>query len=392
MTSLIDSIEETSGAIEATDAGSLQDQIHVADTGESLSEAPDTDLTEGVVDAGKASESRPPEDDKQETQDSLVDRMTPDAPEEEKKDETDSKTDTDTEEGEEADVDAEARALKADLLGVSEDEPETDPVWKKRYDDTVQELREISQKTSDKEAQLETLLKSLGRTIINTKDGLQLAVSDEAKDFKAEDIDVDSIVNSLSDKELKMFGTEDEVGDPKEAANIIATKLASVFAEKVPPVTAKPSDQVLSIPEQNAIYNDFVSEKLGDGKTPRFPDCDKPEVQKELELAFKATDDRIEALKEAAQKDAKINAALLEFIWLRTFRTTHAVKSLTAARKQELDQKNSENKQSVSVTGSGGNQGGKGASSAPMSQRDAVSAFLDDVGKGGEMLNPEFGS
>jgi len=397
--SLIDTIDEQSGIVSEGDAD-IVDAIKAADgtNGEAQSDAPTEDHTQSDK-APDASSDRAPEGDGKEEGDSLVDDLEtspankkPDTDEVDDKDKaTDEKEDSneDSESDDSGPLSDEDKAkLEADLLGSSELESATDPVWKQRYDDQTQYTRELEQDKSDKEAELATLFKTLGRKIITTKDGLQLSNSDDAKDFLAEDVNVDDIVKSLTQKELALLGPDEEINDPQAAAKLLAGKVAEVFASQVPPITAKAEDEILSQRQRDDVYYDFINEKLSDGSTTRFPDCEKPEIKSKLSTVLTSKDPRMSALRKAALKDPEVQSAYLELAWLRVNRATQTVMTLASADKKTQADKKETNKLKPSVGGTGG--GNKGTSTeAPQDKSGKILSFLDDVHKGGSMLAPE---
>lgn len=392
--SLVDKIDSDSD-VESGGEGSLVDAI--VDAGHSdgtiQPEEQGDAHTEGS-DAGTAASDLGPEGgDKQQNEDSLVNKLDPEE-ESGEGDETDKSAET-SEDGEKKGEEEESSelsdedkaALEADLLGSSEIEPEGDPKWKDRYDESLRYAHQLEQEQRDKEAELGALLETLGRKIITTEDGLALTVSDEAKDFKAEDVDVASIVNGLSEAEMKLFGSDEEDGDPKAAAEVIAKKVASVFASKVPPVTATPDQEVLAPRQRDEVYADFISEKLRDGNF-RFPDCEKPEIKGLLQRALRADDDRMTALYESGLKDKNLHSAMLELAYLRVQRVQQARLSMAAGEKQIQTKKQEEIKKGPSVSGSG--SGNAVHSNKTKSKSQAIESFFDDVQSGGNMLHPEY--
>ena len=238
----------------------------------------------------------------------------------------------------------------------------------------------MEQDKSDKDAQLTVLLNDLGRKLVTTKDGLGLAVSDDAKDFKAEDINVADIVASLTQKELEMVGPDEEKNNPQAAAKIIASKVAEAFASQIPPITAKAEDMILTQRERDDAWYDFTSEKLADGKTPRFPDCDKPDVIEDIKRALNAGDDRMVALHEAGMKDANLHKALVELAFLRANRARQTVMTLKAADQKLQADKKDDNKNKPSVDGVNGS-GTKTPESA--SETDRITSIMDEAVKSG---------
>jgi len=384
MESLINDIdnaaqEEAGAPVE--DPGSIQDQIDAAEN-DGGTEALPGDHTKDDQ-SGQASPAKPPEVDGQQKEESLVDKVEDAKPHEtEEVDETKPAEEVKpSEEETPEEIQArEAAALKADLLGTGETEPETDPIWKQRYDDQTQHYQELERNQRDKDAAQEKALKDLGWKMINTADGLRLTASEEAVAKTAEGVDIDGIVKNLTPKELKLFGLdEEEGGNPAEAAKLITSKLAQVFATKVPSITARPEDEVMTPLERDEIYDSFISEMLADGKTPRFPDCEKPDIKKDLSGVFAAKDPVMVALRNASERDPLLHRALLEFGYLRVFRANQGERAMAAARKQELEAKKQENKKDVSVGGTGGNKGGRSDGAGNQTETERVSSLYDDV-------------
>jgi hypothetical protein len=393
--SLIDNIEETSGltsdgsAVE-TGTDAILDQVHAAEGDNSSQSEEQGDAHTDGGDAGKAASDLGPEGGDK-GQESLVENVdeNPENSARNKDDEGQENAGEEGKEGEEGEKteggeqelsDEEKAAIQADLLGTDPVDVTLDPAIRERLAEKDRYISKIEQERSDYNAELASLFKNLGRKVITTENGLQLVVSDDAKDFKAEDIDLTAVVNSLTDKEKALFGSDDEAGDPQAAAKVIAEKMASVFASQVPPITAKPQDEVLTSSQRNDVYYDFISEKLGDGQTLRFPDCEKPEVRDMVEQALAATDARMTSLHKAAQKDVGLQSALLELAWLRVHRVRQATMTLVSAEKKNQAEKTNESKNVPSVKGSG--KGKNAAKKVEKSSSEKIEDFISDVAAG----------
>lgn len=277
------------------------------------------------------------------------------------------------EEAEQAELKKQQQQTEEELLGLEHTEPETDPVWKGRSAEKDRYITQISEQHRREISARDELLQSLGRKVVNTNTGYQMIVADDAKDFSVEDADLSRMFNELSKDEQDKFGET----DARVAFAIVAEKMSKKFASEVPPVTATPNDAILSEYDCNEIYNDFLGEKRADGKTPMFPDTEKPEIQNAFNSVLSSNDPVMSGLREVAAGNKFAYRALLELGWLRVFRAKQASRALAGATKRQEQQTAEENKKGVAVTGSGGETNAQTKrGSSGKSESDALLDFV----------------
>jgi len=270
---------------------------------------------------------------------------TGDEPKEEAKAET-------TDEPEESDEEKELKRIEDELLGV-DSEPETDPVWKTRYEDACSHITRLE---GDLNTKLE-YLKSVGVEIVKTNDGFGLVHPEgyEPKQVDVSDIPTDAIFSKLTEVEKELLEL-----DPAKACKVIAEKVALEIAAKRPAATAKREDAVLPPETVDSIYDDFRKEKLADGKTPRFPDSDDPAVRDRMAKAFRSNDPGMETLRKLASQDKVVNRFLLGHLWLKTFHAMHGAKARIADAKAQKEKAVIENKKGPTVSAPGSSAPAKG--------------------------------
>ena len=137
---------------------------------------------------------------------------------------------------------------------------------------------------------------------------------------------------------------------------MIAERTVKEIASKYVPVQASAKDAVLTQADVNSVYESFVGAKLADNKTPRFPDADSPKVTELIRTAYeKSTSPAMVKLKEMANKDKDMQHILLEHLYNKVFRATHAQQAkLAELKKAKMETKAKHEKEpSVSTSGAG---------------------------------------
>jgi len=288
--------------------------------------------------------------------------------------EGDKKKDEATEEvDDEKVIEEQLRAAEFDILGLKEDEPAEDPVWKDRCSEKDRYITELTQGHQAEMQATQELLSSLGREIINTPEGLQLAPTAEAKDFTADDVDLDAAYSELSDKEKLLF----EDVDAKDALKVAARVVGKQFASKVPPVTASPNDKVITPDEMKKTWDGFVDSRMTRSNKPMFPDADKPEVSEMIQKIINQDTPEMNAFRNAAMKDINVLKALYAHGYNTYFRAVQVKSILKAHLKREKQKEAEKNKKEVSVGGLGGGTGaaGQDGTSKPTSSEQLLDAI-----------------
>lgn len=211
-------------------------------------------------------------------------------------------------------------------------------------------------------------LASAGRKLINTPDGLKMAATDDAPEFKPEAINVKKIVDSLKPEEMDLF-----VEKPEAAARLIAERTIKEIANRYMPIQASANDSVLTQEDANQVYTSFVEAKLSDGKTQRFPDANSPKVSEMIRTAYeKSTSPAMQKFKELASKDKDVQYIMLEYLYNKVFRATHAQQAKVAAMakaKAEVKEKHAK-EPSVSTSGASASVKGQQKSGSGKSWND----------------------
>jgi len=233
-----------------------------------------------------------------------------------------------------------------DILGIKKSEPEDSPVWKERHSEATRTIHELNSEKKE----VREFLESIGRKMVVTRDGLALVPTDDAKDFDAEDIDLNVICNSLSQDELDELTT-----DPIKGAVAIAKKISGAFASSVTPITARQSDSVLTDEDQRECWDGFVEAKTGNGKT-MFPDAENEDVQAQMRRVYETLPNE---LRDLAGKSKAALSAVQEILWSRVYRRQQAKVALESSRKAKVAEQEKKNKSGLVVSGSGSETGVK---------------------------------
>ena len=242
-------------------------------------------------------------------------------------------------------------AMFDELLGLKETEPADPLVWKERHSEATRALHEAR----DQMKQVAEVLRQQGREIVTTKDGFGIAPTDDAKDFDPSTINLAAIMKELTQDDL------DSLADnPAEGAKVIAKRIAQEFAARVPPITARPQDAILSAHESQVTWNEFVGVKMNNGR-PLYPDATTPEVMAEMEKAYTALPPE---LQERSERDKSVLRAVQELCYLRVYRARQTRVALVKARAAKVAEQNQKNQKGVAVSGSGSETGTKAQASA----------------------------
>lgn len=283
----------------------------------------------------------------------------------------DEEPDKDASEDDAAKAEEEALRQKEDeLLGIDA-EPETDPVWKSRYEDSCSHITRLEGEINEKLA----YLKSVGLEIAQTNDGLGLVPTEEYKqNVDLKDIDTAGIFGSLTETERDLFET-----DPAKASEIIAKKVAVEIASKRPAVTARAEDKILSRDEIDSVYEDFSKEKLPtDQRTLKFPDASEQSVVARMQKAYRANSPGMDRFRQIAGQDKSMNRLMLEHCYLKSFHVHYNAKAAIADAKAQLEKKKTENKKgpTVSAPGSSTPVKGQGPGNAQQTATERATALV----------------
>jgi len=296
----------------------------------------------------------------EETKDSDEKVPTDDAGEEDEKAKDKKEDDADSEKTDD-DSDKTDESVLNDLLGIKEDpDAENVTVMKQRMSDKDRTINELRQFNAEYKDGMESLLKSIGREVINTNDGLALAKSQDAKDFNPEDIkiDIDSLYNDEA-KDILANGTDEDIRKFfKNTVQGVTAKISEQFSSNVVPATATPEDKRITKADENRVMEEFEAEKLGDGVTARYPDLDDPVVMDTMEKAWKSP--AMAPLVEAAAKDPSLYRTALAHSWLLAYRALSKSRAVKASVEQQKQKQTKENKAKANVSGTNAGVGVKG--------------------------------
>ena len=257
-------------------------------------------------------------------------------------------------------------ALFNELLGVKETEPDDSPVWKERHSEATRALHEAR----DQMKHVAEVLKQQGREIVTTKDGFGLAPTADAKDFDPASIDLNAVVKGLSPDDLDRIAD-----DPAEGAMVIAKSLAKEFATRVPPITARPQDAILSPQENQSTWNEFIGAKLSNGK-PLYPNATDADVMADMERAYAALPPE---LQERAERDVVVLRAAMENSYFKVQRARQVKVLMAKHRAAKVAEQNQKNKQGVAVTGSGSETTAKAQSTTGAPEEGSAAWFLNAI-------------
>lgn len=262
-------------------------------------------------------------------------------------------------------------SMLKDFLEIEVDSAKSAEDWKARNSET----RRYADELNNKIRSYEEALASAGRQLINTDDGLKLAPTEDAEEFKPET--VANILKSLTEDEKELFTDE-----PEKAAKLIAERTIKAVADKFAPIQANAQEKRLTSDQLNEVYGSFLSAKMSDGKTARFPDAEDPKVVAMMQQAFDSTTNpAMERLKKEASKDKDMQHFLLEYLYYKTFRARHAQMTYKAEQKkaQEKLKKNNEKEPSLSAGGASAPVKGQTRSSSVSERIQGV--FASEIAK-----------
>lgn len=227
-----------------------------------------------------------------------------------------------------------------DLLGIAETEPDNSPVWKERHSEATRTIHD----QADEMSAMREALKAQGREFVMTKDGMGIAVTADAQDFDVNDIDLKAIVSSLSQDERDAIAE-----DPEAVVMSLARKIRGEFASRVPPITARPQDAILSETARAEEWNKFTAMTRKNGK-PLYPDANNTEIVAQIERAYMALSPE---LQDAADRNPHVLQAVYQNCYLQVYRWQQARRALAKRQQKKVAEQDQKNKQGVAVQGSG---------------------------------------
>lgn len=242
---------------------------------------------------------------------------------------------------------AAAEAAKAEddavdaLLGIAHSEPADSAVWKDRHSEATRTIHEQAQEMDA----MREALRAQGREFITTADGYGIAVSEDAKDFDVNSVDLSAAYRALTTEQLE--GLAD--GKPDSALRAIAENIRGQFASAVAPITARPQDAILTDAECRKEWASFCDMRRPDGKV-LYPDADKPDVMKQMENVFNNMPFDVQEL---AQRNQHVLRLCRQVAYLTVHRWRQAKSLLAQHRKAKVAEQNRTNKKGVAVQGSG---------------------------------------
>jgi len=239
-------------------------------------------------------------------------------------------------------VPEEDNSLLNDILEIETDDDKSADDWKSRHSEATR----YSQGLNDKIRSYEEALASAGRQFVNTEDGMKVAPTEDAADFKPES--VDEIMKSLTAEEQELFTDE-----PEKAARLIAERTIKAVADKFTPIQASAQDKMLTRNELDDVYGEFLEAKLSDG-TPRFKDAKDPEVVELMKsIVNKSTNPAMAKLVEYADKDKDMQRILLEHLHNKVFIATYKQKLYAAEQKKAQTEKKEKIEKEPSLSAGG---------------------------------------
>jgi len=173
-----------------------------------------------------------------------------------------------------------------DMLGLQKPEPETIETFKKRYEESSREGHRLS----EERALIEQMLTAKGVELVKTANGYDFRPrEDYVKQITDADLpDLKGLMNELP------VDVREELVELGSGADRLVSAIAKEASKKAmvklladrPAVTSEAPQNIITTEEADKCLEDMVSAKLRDGVTPRFPEADKPEVQKLMNMVF----------------------------------------------------------------------------------------------------------
>lgn len=273
-------------------------------------------------------------------------------------------------------VAAKITALEDELLGDQHTEPDSDPEWRTRAGDMTRKFNEEHRESLEYKANVEAALATVGRQLVQTSNGLQIATADDYKDERVQPVDVEDAWKGLP-SELQTLLRSDvvDVDSIRKAVQLAHDNGARQLAAKLTAVTAKAADRILAKNEADMLFSEFATEKRSDGKL-KFPSLDDSVVMQKFARACNAQDESMTWIREQGYRDAAANKVGLELAYLRTFHARHEALTLQAEAKRQKQTTDKNNKQKMSVPGSGGS-----STDANRSSKSQEESTLDMVVK-----------
>jgi hypothetical protein len=262
---------------------------------------------------------------------------------------------------------AEDLSVLNEMLGIEADDAKSAEDWKSRNSET----RKYADELSDKLRAQEEALALAGRQFVNTDDGLKLAPTEDAEDFKPES--VDAILKSLTDEEKELF-----TDSPEEAAKLIAERTIKAVADKFTPIQANAQEKRLTTGQLNDVYGDFLGSKMSDGKTERFPNADDPEIVDLMQSAFESLNP---AFKEAASKNEDVQRILLEHLFNKVGMARQAQMAFKAEQTKAQTDKIEAIKKEPSLSASGASELVKGQGEPSKLATQVNDVFAAEIAK-----------
>lgn len=256
-------------------------------------------------------------------------------------------------------------------LGLAPEQPETLEDMKRRYEASSREVRRIM---SERDAWAETL-KETGLKIVHVGEGkYALAPSEEyTKEFDIEKgINLDTLLKPLTEEQKESFITDPD-GTFARLAKGVAKKVGLELLAKRPPVKADNATQVITEAEADECYEAFLGAKSLDGTTSKYPDADKPHVNKLMGQIFQRDNSAgMQALREASRTSKAMQMAALELCYYKAAYGIAKAKAKASAVSAHATQQENKNKQQpVIATGTSG-QAPMNVQSAAVTAEDAV--------------------
>jgi len=242
-----------------------------------------------------------------------------------------------------------------DALGLSEVDLQNPEYWKDRYENSSREAHRINDEYKALLAMLsdqnvEPFPTSDGKFALRAKEGYGENLSDA-------DLKIPSDLVSKLSAETREILSDGNVEDKhvQEIARVVARQVAEGLKPKALEVSNEPERQSISDRDIDDVLKDFANEKLGDGKTPRFPDADQQPVMQSMAAIY---EDPRKADLRAWMNQTKENFRQgIELLYARVYMArAKRVASLQDAERQKAEQTEKQRKDASTSRSSVGQQ------------------------------------